>query len=235
MIRKGLLLSLIPLAVIIGLGLWGYQAAEPGQRFPVHWGLDGRPDRFGGPTEAFLGLPAVAVALTLLFAFAPRLLPRDDDLRRSGPAYLTGWLAGLWLLTALQLGMTLTALGVWSSNGDHFTRWLAASLAVFFALVGNVLGKARPNWIVGVRTPWTLSSDYTWDRTHRVAGRSFVATGIVGLMGALVLPVDWAAPVVVLSVLVASGWAVVHSYLIWREAPDRGLDSQAGPRRQRPR
>ena len=87
MIRKGLLLSLIPLAVIAAASAWGWSVTEPGEQLPVHWGIDGRPDRFGGRLEAFLAMPLVALALTGLMAALPALDPRGDNLRRSGAAY----------------------------------------------------------------------------------------------------------------------------------------------------
>ena len=227
MIRKGLLLSLAPLAVIGGLGAWGYMAAEPGAQFPVHWGLNGEPDRYGSAAEAFLGLPAVAVGVTLLMAALPSLDPRGSNLRRSGEAYLTAWIGALCLLALVQAGLTLTALGVWDAGADSpFARLIAAGMALFIAGVGNVLGKARPNWFVGVRTPWTLSSDLTWERTHRATGRLFVAVGVLGLLGALLLPAHLAVAAVTAGVLGSAVWAVGYSYLVWRHATDRRTGPQ---------
>ena len=51
-----------------------------------------------------------------------------------------------------------------------------------FALLGNVLGKVRRNFYVGVRTPWALASERVWNATHRLAGKTFVAAGLVGLV-----------------------------------------------------
>ena len=227
MIRKGLLLSLIPLAAIAGLGAWGYLEADPGGLYPVHWGLSGQPDRFAGRAEAFLGLPAMALAITLLFAVLPRLDPRGENLRRSEEAYLTGWLGGIWFLALFQLGLTLVALGVWSADaGSPMHRLIPAGVALLILVIGNVLGKARPNWFMGVRTPWTLSSDIAWDRTHRLTGRLFVAVGVVGLVAAVTLPAAAAVPILVGGLLAASAGSVVYSYLVWRDAPDKRTGPQ---------
>lgn len=228
MIRKGLLLSALPLAAIAGMGAWGYLAAEPGARFPVHWGFDGRPDRFGGRSEAFLGLPLLAFAVALSMAFLPRLDPRGTNLQRSDTAFLTVWIGLLSLLALIQTGLTLIALGVWSGGEESpFNRLLAAGVALLLALTGNVLGKARPNWFLGVRTPWTLTSDLSWERTHRLAGRLFVLTGLAGLVAALALPVSTAMPLILVGVLAASVVSVIYSYLVWRRAPDKATGPQA--------
>ena len=228
MIRKGLLLSLIPLAVIVAASLWGWQATEAGQQVPVHWGLDGRPDRSGGRFEAFLGMPLLALGLSAVMAVLPALDPRGDNLRRSSAAYLTGWIGMLALLALIQVGLALTAAGVWpDDDSSPLHRLIGGGASVLIAALGNVLGKARPNWFVGVRTPWTLSSDLAWDRTHRVAGRLLVLAGLAGLVATLALPPPWGFVVLVAGASAAGVWSVVFSYLVWRRAPDRRPGPQA--------
>ena len=228
MIRKGLLLSLLPLAVIVGFAAWGYTSVEPGVQLPVHWGLDGEPDRYGSREEAFLGLPALTVGLTVLMAVFPFLDPRGTNLRRSETAYLTGWIGSLSLMALLQAGLTLTALGVWEPDASSpFHRLVTAGVGLFIAAIGNVLGKARPNWIMGVRTPWTLSSDIAWERTHRWTGRLFVAVGLVGVVAAFVLPSALALAALVGGLIAASLWSSLYSYLVWRKAPDKRTGPQA--------
>jgi uncharacterized membrane protein len=51
---------------------------------------------------------------------------------------------------------------------------------VFFALIGNLLGKVRRNFWMGIRTPWTLASEEVWIATHRLGARLMVAAGIAG-------------------------------------------------------
>jgi len=62
---------------------------------------------------------------------------------------------------------------------------LIAGLFLFFALLGNVIGKVRRNFWMGVRTPWTLASEVVWDRTHRVAAWLFTGVGVVGCVAVL--------------------------------------------------
>lgn len=227
MIRKGLLLSILPLAIMTGLGLWGYSHAPAGAEFPVHWGIDGRPDRYGGPLEAFFAMAAVGLLITAILAVIPLLDTRGDNIRRSEPFYLTVWMAMLWFFTVLQGAMTLSALGYLDMGGASFMRIGGTGLGVLLAVIGNVMGKARPNWFAGVRTPWTLSSDLSWDKTHRLTGRLFVLVGALGAVGAWLLPVALIMPAIIAGVLAASITAVAYSWLVWRSAPDRRSGAQA--------
>ena len=228
MIRKGLLLSLAPLAVIVAAAAWGYLSVDPAAQVPVHWGLNGQPDRYGSREEAFLGLPALAAGIVALMAVLPALDPRGTNLLRSETAYLTGWFGAVCLFAVVQVGLTLTALGVWDVRpASPFHKAIAAGTALLIAAIGNVLGKARPNWFMGVRNPWTLSSDLTWDRTHRWTGRLFVLVGLAGLVATFVLPTQAALVGLVAGVLAASFASLVYSYLVWRNAPDKRTGPQA--------
>jgi uncharacterized membrane protein len=228
MIRKGLLLSAPVLVLILALGLWGLLAVDPAGQYPVHWGLDGQPDRYGSRWEAFLGVPVIAMLMTGLMSALPSFDPRGDNLRRSSPAYLTAWLGSLGLLALLQLGLTLTALGIWPDGGDSpFMRVMLGGVSLLVLLTGNVLGKARPNWFFGLRTPWTLSSDLAWEKSHRVGGRLMVLAGAAGLLASLVFPVMAAALCLMVGLGAATLTAAVYSYVVWRRAPDRRTGPQA--------
>ena len=60
----------------------------------------------------------------------------------------------------------------------RLARLIAVSLGLLFIVLGSCLDRVRPNWFVGIRTPWTLSSRLSWTKTHRVGGWLFVASGM---------------------------------------------------------
>jgi uncharacterized membrane protein len=80
-------------------------------------------------------------------------------------------------------------------------------------VIGNFMGKFRKNFFVGIRTPWTLTSDVVWERTHRLAGWLFVLAGLVWIVGGLV----HASPVVLVVAALAAGFVpAVYSYFLYR-------------------
>ena len=91
-----------------------------------------------------------------------------------------------------------------------------------FIVIGNYLPKVRPNYMVGIRTPWTLTSDLSWDRTHRIGGRLFVLEGVVFIILGLVRPASGTligvlVGGIVLMLVVLFG----YSYRVWKTDPAR--------------
>lgn len=209
------------IAVIAAFSAWGWLATPERAEIAVHWNAAGEADRYGGKLEAFALLPGLAVVLSALLWLAPRIDPRGRNLARSGLVLVTVWLGTLAVLAAAQAAVTLTAVGVFSPDGGAITLLIGLSACALIAGLGNVLGKARPNWFVGVRTPWTLSSDRSWDATHRWAGRGFVVSGLAGAVAILLAPSEIGFAVFVGGVLATGLGAVLLSYFVWRSDPDR--------------
>ena len=85
--------------------------------------------------------------------------------------------------------------------------------------IGNQLPRARPNWWFGIRTPWTLSNDRVWERTHRVGGYLMAAAGAAIIIGALVTKL--AGPLIIVSIAVAGLGSVLYSYVAWKQETSR--------------
>ena len=84
-------------------------------------------------------------------------------------------------------------------------------------MIGNVLPRVRPNWMVGVRTPWTLSSDRVWERTHRVGGYLMLALGLALLLSAAFAPPVATFALILGGALVVSLGTIIYSYIVWRQ------------------
>jgi uncharacterized membrane protein len=228
MIAKGLIASAIFIAVMAGLSAWGWLATPTGAEFPVHWNAAGEPDRYGGKLEAFALLPGLAIVMSAIFAAAPLIDPRGRNLAQSGSVLLTVWIGTLGVLAAGQAALTLVAVGVIAPEGQLAPRLVLLSVCALLVVLGNALGKARPNWFVGVRTPWTLSSDKAWDVTHRWAGRGFVASGLLGGAAIALAPVPAGLTVFFALIAVTAVGSIALSFLVWRSDPDRETYSDAG-------
>ena len=96
---------------------------------------------------------------------------------------------------------------------------MPALIGMLFIVIGNVLPKMRWNYVVGVRTPWTLADEGVWDRTHRFAGWVMVLAGGSTTLGAFLLPPDARMGLMTGAVLASMVLIVGKSYLLWRALP----------------
>ncbi|HEY0147582.1 MAG TPA: SdpI family protein [Allosphingosinicella sp.] len=196
---------------LVGLAVAASLPADA--QLPVHWGLDGQPDRFSDKWTALL-LPALMTGgVSLLLWFLPSLEPRRQGLERSQGLYLAGWIGLLLVGSAIQLAVVSVALG-WDVPVN---RLISLAVGAMLVLIGNHLGKSRSMYMMGVRTPWTLASEEVWIRTHRLAGKLMVAAGVLTIILAL-LPARPALMMqgMLVAVLGAALIPVAYSWWLWR-------------------
>ncbi len=220
--KRELILSGLFIALALVLAGLGWLGTDATTQIPVHWGIDGQPDRYGGRLEAFFLLPAIMAGLSVLFAILPSIDPRGRNLERSRIVLQTVWMGVLALLLLVQT--ILVGLGLsWIEPADEtlVPTLILTAVGALYVLLGNVLGKARPNWFVGIRTPWTLSSDLSWDKTHRLTGRLMVASGLVMMAGVWFLSAERQIGLVIATALIPAATGMVVSYLVWRSDPAR--------------
>jgi uncharacterized membrane protein len=206
------LLAIIGLMFAAALIVWPSAPA----RIPVHWNASGDIDRYGGKVEGLLLLPTLALGIYLLMRYLPRIDPGRANYARFGGAY-TAIRAGVVLLMAGIYGMVIA----WVLKVPvDVSRAVPVAVGALFVLFGSVLGQVKPNWFVGIRTPWTLSSTESWARTHRLGGWIFIALGVLfAITGAFKL--GSFGYVVIGAAIAAVAVLVVYSYFVWRSDPAR--------------
>lgn len=185
-------------------------------RVPVHWGLNGDVDRYGGKFEGLLLLPLIATGTYVLLLLLPRIDPGKANYPRFAGAYVVIRIATLLLFATIHTLIIGAAIGA----DVAMDRILPVAMGVLFVVIGLVMGKVRPNWFVGIRTPWTLSSRRSWVRTHRLGGWLFIGIGLVAI-ASVGFPPSWLPPTLV---ALGIGGAIAmcgYSYLEWRKDPDR--------------
>ncbi|MBI3976789.1 MAG: SdpI family protein [Chloroflexi bacterium] len=215
--KPALIASGAIVAGMLALSIWAWVQLPAGARMPVHWGIQGTPDRYGDKVEGLLVLPLIAVAVVALFALIPLIEPRRRNLERSHLAYTAVWIATVLVLAAIDVTVVLAALG----QAVDIPSVMAITIGLLFVVMGRVMDRIRSNFIFGIRTPWTLSSELAWAETHRLGGRLFILLGTLLILSALVgnallvFGLMLGGSIVLLAVLVA------YSYHIWKTDPNK--------------
>ncbi|MER6177250.1 SdpI family protein [Streptosporangium sp. NPDC001681] len=219
--RPGLIGSAVALLVSAGVSIWGWIQIPDDALLPVHWGPSGEADRFAGKAEALSLPPLIMLGLCVLFVVLPRLFPRRRNMADSAHAYTAAWIGSLALIAGVHTVSTVNATG-----GElPVVRFGIAGVGALFLVLGNYLPKTRGNWAVGVRTPWTMESERSWRRTHRLTGRLFAGFGLLLLIVAFLLPVPALFPIVLAGVVVTGLVPLVYSWWIWRAEQGGSADT----------
>jgi uncharacterized membrane protein len=154
---------------------WGSLPA----RIPVHWNVRGQIDGWGPRwlLWIFSILPALMGGLLWI-------LPRFDPKRVNYARHETAFQVTMGVLAVIMASVFWMT---FASSLGHPVRVgfiLPLILGLGFILMGNFLPQVKFNYTFGVRTPWTLSNEEVWRRTHRIAGAVFIAMGLGAIVAA---------------------------------------------------
>ena len=185
-------------------------------RIPVHWNINGEVDRYGGRFEGLLLMPLVALGMYVLMLVLPRIDPGRANYARFRGAYNAIRITLLVLFAVFDVGIQVW---VWTGHAD-IALIAPLAMGIVSIVLGAVLGKIRPNWFVGIRTPWTLSSKVSWVRTHRAGGWLFIVVGLATIATTFISP-RLAFWVLIGGLLGGTVALFIYSYVLWRQDPDK--------------
>jgi uncharacterized membrane protein len=203
------IVALVILVASFAAPAWVYPGLP--DRIPTHWNIKGEVDGYGGKWSLFM-FPVMMVPMLVLFYFLPALSPKQFEVDTFRPTYLYIMDLSLGLLAYMQGVLLYTVYQ--TAHGDNsfdIGRGFFAGIFLFFGLMGNVLGKVRRNFYIGIRVPWTLASDKVWNDTHRLGAWVMVAAGVIGFLLTVLGAPIW-VPIIVLvgSMVIPLVFSFVH-------------------------
>lgn len=204
--RKTMILTCLLCLLPMALGLYFYK--ELPDQMPIHWNAAGEVDGYAPKALAVFGFPVFFAALELLMFFVilndPKKQNQSNIMRQ----------LGFWSLPVI--GIIVYTATIFSGLGYDLpiTTIVMILVGVLFIIVGNYMPKAKQNYTIGIKLPWTLDDTENWNKTHRLGGFLWVIGGIVFLIGAF-LPGGAVLTLVtaLVMVLVPTG----YSYMLYRK------------------
>jgi uncharacterized membrane protein len=183
-------------------------------RIPIHWNARGEVDAYG-PRHYVFGHTVFMVVFMLVWTVLPSISPKRFTVDRFNTTY--------WQICAIMVALFgyLQCVLVWGafSPAMPMTRAMFAGLAIFTGLLGNVMGKVRRNFWIGIRTPWTLANERVWYATHRFAAKTMVGAALLSIAGVLA-----GLPILVCLALLMSGLLVpvLYSLVVYKRLEKSG-------------
>ena len=190
-------------------------------RVVSHWGPSGEANGSLPKAWGILLVPFLSAGLAALLLLIPRIDPLRANIEKFRETYEGFILVFLLFFLAVQGFILLWNLGIQVPVG----MVLPPALAALYYEIGVLVGQAKRNWFIGIRTPWTLSSETVWAKTHALGGRLFRLAGVVALLG-IFFPA-FVLLFVLAPVLLVSVYLVVFSYLEYRREE---MSRPGGPR-----
>jgi uncharacterized membrane protein len=166
-------MPLITIAVAIASSFYFY--ANFPERVPTHWNFQGEIDGWNTRGFGAFFLPILLIGMYLMFLAIPYIDPKKARYSEFLKVYHVFKAFIILLLFAIYLIASLNGLG-YDISVDFWTPFL---IGILFIVLGNYMGKIKPNWFMGIRTPWTLSSEEVWNKTHRFGGKVFILGGFL--------------------------------------------------------
>jgi uncharacterized membrane protein len=195
-------------ATVSGLLFWDQLPEQIASHWNIHDQVDGYMPKFWG---VFL-MPLITLGMFLLFLVAPSI----DPLKANIVQFRKAFNLFIVLIIAFMLyihGLTLA----WSLGYTNFkmSTSMLPALGLLFIFIGFMLRKAKRNFFIGIRTPWTLSNDHVWDKTHQLGAVLFTVSGVVALIGGFFggMIAFWMFFVPLMS---STLFLVIYSYVLYR-------------------
>jgi uncharacterized membrane protein len=180
---------------------------------PTHWNATGVADGFSSKNVAVILTPSIALGLLILFAFLPKIDPKKEKYELFAKSWEILQVV-MVLFFAYIHGVSLYA----ALNPDiSMNSWVLSGMGVLFIILGNYMGKIKQNFFIGIKTPWTLSNEEVWNKTHRLGGWCFVIAGFMFLLEALFHVAS--TPIFIAAISISAILPILYSYILYKKLP----------------
>jgi len=207
--EKSKLIILATIFVSFAIGFWAYPQMP--EMVASHWNEGGQVNDHMPKFWGIFLMPIITLAMLLLFIIIPKIDPMKANIEKFR-GYYNAFIASIVLFLFYIYLLTIAWNLGYRFNMAYF---LVPALSALFYCSGILIEKTKRNWFIGIKTPWTISSDIVWEKTHKLGGKLFKAVALVSLIGLFFGSLAfW---FIILPVMLASAYLVFYSYLEYQK------------------
>lgn len=165
--------------ILISFALGFYFYPQMPEKMASHWNIRGEVDGYLSKFWGMFLMPIVLLVMFLLFLLISRIDPLKANVEKFRKYF--DWFIILISLFLLYVYL----LTIFWSKGMRFDmgQVMMPAFGILFFYCGVLISKAKRNWFIGIRTPWTLSSDNVWEKTHKIGAKLFKISGLIAILG----------------------------------------------------
>lgn len=207
--NKKILFSVVLVVIVTWIVAYLYEPHLP-EKIPSHWNLDGEVDGYMNKPWGVYMMPLISTISSFVLFLLPSIAPKGFKLDQAKKVYEVIIL----VMAMFYLGIMVLSFEAGMNQEIDMNQWVLVGIGALFLIIGNYLSKVPKNFFLGIRTPWTLSSDVVWYKTHRLASWTFVITGVFVILGGLLhRPFSWMMMALTAAVLIP----VIYSLVIYKK------------------
>ncbi|MDD2807765.1 MAG: SdpI family protein [Patescibacteria group bacterium] len=206
--------ELIPITLIIlSFIVAGYFYPVLPDKIPTHWNFSGQIDQYSNKTFGIFLIPVLNLIMYLFFLTLPAIDPKKERYAEFQNVYHIVKSIIIIFMTGVYALIIITSLGY----NVPVNTIMPSAVGLMFMIMGNYMGKIKPNWFIGIKTPWTLSSEDNWNKTHRLGGKMFVVSGIILIVSATLQSSAQVTLILFMTAIIMAGlFPLIYSYLIFK-------------------
>jgi len=199
---------------LIGLLILAWIIAYPKlpDQVPIHWNLNGEADGFETRISAMFSTLGIMVLVYVSMAFLPKVDPRKSNYQYFSKSYNIMMNVLLGVFFVINLFVIFNAVGY----DVPIATMGPLVVGIIFMVLGNYMPQVRSNFFIGIRNPWTLSSDEVWKKTHRAASKIFFFGGLI-MIATTFAPVFWKEAVFIAVIAITIITPYLYSYFLYRK------------------
>ncbi len=209
---------IILLLVLLSFAVSFYFYPQIPDKMAAHWNAKGEVDGYMSKFWGAFLFPFILSGLTLFFIIIPMIDPLKDNIKKFRKFYDGFIVFFLIFMLSVHLFILLWNTGIKISPNVI----MPAGTGLLFFYIGILCENAKRNYFIGIRTPWTLSSDRVWDKTHKIGGKLFKIAGVIALMGIFFR--EYAVFFILVPALSVTVYSIIFSYFEYKKGK-KNIDS----------
>lgn len=205
--KQAITASIIILSFLVSL----YAYPRLPEMMATHWNAEGIVDVYSTKTFSLFSLPVISLFLFFLFNILPNFDPLKQNVDKFRNYYDEFVMVMIWFLFYLHVLSIMQNVGL-KFNMLVFT---IPAFGLVFYYVGTLVENAKRNWFIGIKTPWTLSDELVWEKTHKIGGKLYKYSSLITI-GGMIFD-QYAIWFILLPVILVSIYLTIYSYLEYQK------------------
>ena len=206
---------LIIILILISFGIGAYFFPQMPEKMASHWNTKGEVDGYMSKFWGLFLMPIILLGLFLLFILIPKIDPLKENIAKFRK-YFDGFIV---LITLFLFYIYLLSIAWNLGKRFNMGQMMMPALGMLFYYCGILTENAKRNWFIGIKTPWTLSSERVWNKTHKIGGKLFKAAGLIAFLG-IFFP-NYAFYFILVPALLVAFYTIIYSYFEYQKETKR--------------